>query len=569
MKKQIPLCRRMRKLTVYLLAAMVGAGSISCAWAMREGSSEILLQAFHWRAKNADQHGAWYDLIASKAQDIAEAGITLVWFPPPSKTMRSDLDEFGDWASANGYVPMDYYDLGEYRQWVQDGWPPNAMDGKWYQHAGSETLWGSRSELQNAIAILHGKGVKVIADIVLNHRGPRQLNRCGEAISWGDDLGRIESGRMVWGHYNDCDPQEIINGDGGAGGNDDGESGFSPNVAHQNLVVKSQLKEWLSWLKNPIGFDGWRYDYVKGFAPNNIRAYNDHTQPFWSVGEFWDYDPNHIIGWINATHSDKARKSTAFDFPTKKILTDHFGSHQYSVLASLPGLMGRWPAKAVTFLDNHDTHPPHHNPYPFPDNRLLEGYAYILTHPGTPTIYWQHFYDKSPTIHDKIKELAQIRRQEGITNTSTVRILRAEQDLYAAEIDGNIVTKIGPKGWQPADAGLSGYSLRAEYGDYKIWTRRRLESTTTFRLQKDVGWGNFISVRGSLPQLGNWGPGPHCTWTAGNVWECQVMTIPAGQPFQWKALRNDSQWECDIPGDCSPNRCGQGGETITVVPCGF
>jgi len=208
-----------------LVTAIVFAGALVAdyAWGMHNGSSEIMLQAFHWRAKNNGQHGAWYDLIASKAQDLEETGITMVWFPPPSKTMRYDLDEYGDWASANGYVPMDYYDLGEYRQWVQDGWPPNHeagndMDGKWYQHAGTETLWGSRAELENAIKTLNSKGIKAIADIVLNHRGPREINRCGEGISWGDDNGRVESGRMVWGHFNDCDPQEIINSDGGSGG---------------------------------------------------------------------------------------------------------------------------------------------------------------------------------------------------------------------------------------------------------------------------------------------------------------------------------------------------------------
>lgn len=459
-------------LAVGILAAFPGN---RCALG-EDGSGEIVLQAFHWRAKNNGQHGAWYDLIASKAQDLKEAGITLVWFPPPSKTMRYDLDEYGDWASANGYVPMDYYDLGEHRQWVQDGWPKNHeahndMDGKWYQHAGTETLWGSRAELETAIQTLKQKNIKSIADIVLNHRGPRQANKDGERISWGDDAGRVASGRMVWGHYNDSDPQEITTPDGGSGGQDDGGSAFGPNIAHQNPVAKSQLKQWMLWLKNEIGFDGWRYDYVKGFAARHIQDYNDHTNAYWSVGEFWDDDVDRISAWIDGTHTDDAHRCSAFDFPTKGILTNHFGNHDYSVLQSLPGLMGRRPDKAVTFLDNHDTHPPHHDPKQFPDNRLLEGYAYILTHPGTPCIYWQHFYDKSSIVHDRIKELAQIRRQTGITNTSSVNILRAEQDLYAAEIDGKVTTRIGPKQWQPSDASLGGYRLRVEFGDYAIWTK--------------------------------------------------------------------------------------------------
>jgi len=44
-----------------------------------------------------------------------------------------------------------------------------------------------------------------------------------------------------------------------------------------------------------------------------------------------------------------------------------------------------WPAKAVTFIDNHDTGSTQHM-WPFPADKVMQGYAYILTHPGTPMI---------------------------------------------------------------------------------------------------------------------------------------------------------------------------------------
>ncbi len=46
----------------------VATGFINEAYATYEGSTDIMLQAFHWRAKSAGQHGEWYDLIASKAR---------------------------------------------------------------------------------------------------------------------------------------------------------------------------------------------------------------------------------------------------------------------------------------------------------------------------------------------------------------------------------------------------------------------------------------------------------------------------------------------------------------------
>ena len=46
---------------------------------------------------------------------------------------------------------------------------------------------------------------------------------------------------------------------------------------------------------------------------------------------------------------------------------------------------GWWPAKAVTFIDNHDTGSTQHM-WPFPTDKVMQGYAYILTHPDTPMI---------------------------------------------------------------------------------------------------------------------------------------------------------------------------------------
>ena len=47
--------------------------------------------------------------------------------------------------------------------------------------------------------------------------------------------------------------------------------------------------------------------------------------------------------------------------------------------------MGWWPAKAVTFIDNHDTGSTQAM-WPFPSDKVMQGYEYILTHPGTPCI---------------------------------------------------------------------------------------------------------------------------------------------------------------------------------------
>jgi hypothetical protein len=58
-------------------------------------------------------------------------------------------------------------------------------------------------------------------------------------------------------------------------------------------------------------------------------------------------------------------------------------------------MIGLWPAKAVTFIDNHDTGSTQHM-WPFPSDKVMQGYAYILTHPGNPCIV--SFYQLSVLV---------------------------------------------------------------------------------------------------------------------------------------------------------------------------
>jgi len=36
-------------------------------------------------------------------------------------------------------------------------------------------------------------------------------------------------------------------------------------------AVREDIKEWLKWLRNSIGFDGWRFDFVKGYSAPPLR----------------------------------------------------------------------------------------------------------------------------------------------------------------------------------------------------------------------------------------------------------------------------------------------------------
>ena len=97
------------------------------------------------------------------------------------------------------------------------------------------------------------------------------------------------------------------------------------------------------------------------------------------------------VRWCDSTGGT----SGAFDFTTKGILQEAVQRREYWRLVDAqgkpPGLVGMWPSRAFTFIDNHDTGSTL-NHWPFPAQFVPLGYAYILTHPGTPTVFYDHFY---------------------------------------------------------------------------------------------------------------------------------------------------------------------------------
>jgi alpha-amylase len=265
---------------------------------------------------------------------------------------------------------------------------------------------------------------------------------------------------------------------GACGNQDTGKGvGFARDIDHTQPFVQRDIKDWLNWLRSEVGYDGWRWDFVRGFAPQYLAAYNDAASPAFAVVEVWDdFDINNVD-----SHRQKlcdyldsiGGRASAFDFTTKAVLQQAVSSREYWRLRDRqgqpPGLIGWWPAKAVTFLDNHDTGPSTggggQSMWPFPGDRVLEGYAYILTHPGVPCVYWPHLFDWG--LRQELQALIGARQAAGVTSTSKVSVLAADSGRYAAVIDDKLAVKIGPADWSPG----SGWSLAASGKNYAVWTR--------------------------------------------------------------------------------------------------
>ncbi|XP_019170779.1 PREDICTED: alpha-amylase 3, chloroplastic isoform X2 [Ipomoea nil] len=230
--------------------------------------------------------------------------------------------------------------------------------------------------------------------------------------------------------------------------------------------------------REEIGYDGWRLDFVRGFWGGYVKDYLETSEPYFAVGEYWDslsytygeMDHNQdahrqrIVDWINATNGTAG----AFDVTTKGILHSAIERCEYWRLSDTkgkpPGVVGWWPSRAVTFIENHDTGSTQGH-WRFPGGKEMQGYAYILTHPGTPSVFYDHVFSG---YQSEIGSLLSLRKRNKIHCRSTVKITKAERDVYAAMIDEKLAVKIGPGYYEPP-SGPQNWSVALEGSDYKVW----------------------------------------------------------------------------------------------------
>ncbi len=343
----------------------------------------VMMQGFYW---DVPAGGTWWNVVKSKVNQWSNAGIEAIWLPPCSKAQNGPF--------SMGYDPTDYYDFGNYNQ-----------------NGTVETRFGSKSELQSLINAAHGQNMKVYADIVLNHNsgGALEANQYTGTNTYTDYRG-IASGKFKRTQH-DFHPNSYKNSDLGIFG------GF-PDLSHSVPYVQ----DWLwnrnnsvgKYYKNTLGFDGWRFDYVKGFEPWVVSTWNNKIGGF-SVGELWDSDVNYLEWWANNANS------TVFDFACYYKMNDAFDGNNLNKLND-DMMWKRNPFKAVTFVANHDTDEIW--------NKLL-AYAYILTHEGYPTIFYQDY--EAWLSKAKLNNLIWIHNNKATGNTS---ILYTDNDEYVARRNG-------------------------------------------------------------------------------------------------------------------------------------
>ena len=392
---------------------------------------EVMLQGFNWESHKFD----WYTLVGERASEIADVGFTQIWLPPCTDSLAPE-----------GYLPRNLRSLN--------------------------SKYGDEAGLRKLIGTLREKNILPVLDAVLNHRCATHQGAGGKWNTWKD------CGGMDWGEWAITNRNPDFAGQGGDPTGD--EFHGAPNIDHRNERVQQSLCEWIQWLTTDVGFGGIRFDFSKGYGGEFAGIYIRACMPEFSVGEYWDtlnygqgleYDQDahrqRIVDWIDSTGG----LSTAFDFTTKGILQEACGRNEFWRLVDkkgrAPGVIGLWPGRAVTFIDNHDTGSTQSH-WPFPSNKVGMGYAYILTHPGTPSVFWDHYFDWGDDLKNQIKGLLRARDDAGIHSRSKLEIVAATDQVYAALVGDRLAVKLGHDGWSPSGEGWQ----QAVSGDaWCVWTK--------------------------------------------------------------------------------------------------
>ena len=363
--------------------------------------SGVMLQGFSWDSYNESQ---WK--VLEKQADELKGYIDLVWLPQSGKCMEA--------TQVMGYMPYYYFN--------------------------QNSSFGSEAELRSLITKFKAAGIGAIADVVINHRNtdgrftfPAETYKGVTYQMQSTDICKNDDGGTTA-------TQAATNGVSLSQNNDEGtDFGGCRDIDHKSENVQKVIKAYLKYLKDDLGYTGFRYDMVKGFDGNHVADYNDATGVEYSVGEYWDGNDK-IESWINRTN----KKSAAFDFQFRYNVRDAVNgaangkvttSSDWSKLNSNDNLMhdANYRRYAVTFVENHDTQKRSESEQNDPLRKdTIAANAYMLAMPGTPCIFQPHWN----AYKSEIKEMIAARKYAGITNMSNYANKQSKKTLYVNEVTG-------------------------------------------------------------------------------------------------------------------------------------
>ena len=386
--------------------------------------NETMMQYFEWYLPN---DGLWWKRCAAKAENLSALGVTQVWLPPAYKG-RSQEDV--------GYGVYDMYDLGEFDQ-----------------KGTIRTKYGTKKEYIEAIDAFHTAGIRVLADIVLNHRmGGDEIeevtavtdspeNRCeqiGEEQkirTWSRFTFPGRNGKyskFIWDHRHftgtdwnedtkECGKVYRFSGKQWAEqidperGNYDYLMGMDVDMSDPEVI--SEPQKWLLWYIRKTGIDGLRLDAVKHisfpFYRDLLKEVREETElELPAVGEYWSGDLDRLLHYLDAVNNEMSLFDVSLHYHFYE--ASHAGE-EYDLRTILDNtLLRERPKNAVTFVDNHDTQHGQSLQSFIEDWFKPLAYAMILLRQeGVPCVFYSDYYGnpvKNRPLVPNLGKLIKLRR---------------------------------------------------------------------------------------------------------------------------------------------------------------
>jgi len=363
---------------------------------------DIILQAFHWNLTKTCGTGtidgldeSWYKILLDKLTQIKKAGITVLYLPPPW------IDR-SNWSSDEGY---------------------GGGEGYFWSDFDLNSRYGTKEELIYLVEVCHKNNIRVIVDIVLNHRDYKNMTEdiwSHPGSEWNvardnpDYNGRFEKGDFLYGDH---------------------------TLNLSNPIVYNRILKALSELTHECKIDGFRWDFVFGIGieiiKNLIRDIKNKN--IISICEYWPIDESlfsekellEIDPFVKYFGTNSEKRIIGFAKETSLAFLDMTFKHainmnNFAKIDSGLNLHNDYDIRssAVTFIDNHDTgYSPNcklgldgQKQWPCNSENRISLYAYMLMTPGIPMIYWPDLFDFG--YRNEIIDLVKTRRKLGINSTS-------------------------------------------------------------------------------------------------------------------------------------------------------
>ncbi len=320
------------------------------------------------RNEQFGRHGGDFKGISEHLDYISDLGVTAIWLNP---TQENDMKD----GSYHGYAITDYYQI--------------------------DRRFGTNEEFCNLVNEAHGKGLKVVMDMIFNHCGSENyLFKDKPQDDWFNFRSNYVQTSFKTASVMDIhasDYEKDIATDGWF-------TQVMPDLNQRNRHVARYLIQSSIWWIEYVGINGIRqdthpyadYDFMSSWCKEVLEEYPH----FNIVGETW-LNSNVLVSYWQKDSKLAAPKNsnlpTVMDFPLTDLMGKAFDEETTEWSGGLyrlydyhtQDLVYANPMNLLIFLDNHDTSRFCKNEEDAKNiARYKQAITYLLTTRGIPQIYY-------------------------------------------------------------------------------------------------------------------------------------------------------------------------------------